>query len=255
MANLTSATGEVTISAPNRQTIKDILYIFDEYVSKWAYNTVIESDGYQIIENDQGFYTTTCSFYGNGRWSYDGNIDTMPGYIQEITDDRNPFNNPTEAFTIEFEYQDIEYGNDFLAEGYATYIKNSGSLDIDIENNYDSFDITSENAYQILGETNYIDATEFGAKMFIGNIPNYQEPGQPLTVSYQGTEVDLSAIYDAYRMSTPHTKQLIINAIQSAIKQAYPYGWFLFDEFLYDTDFLDNPNLVIALSEATFKEK
>ena len=32
MANLTSATGEVTISAPNRQTIKDILYIFDECV-------------------------------------------------------------------------------------------------------------------------------------------------------------------------------------------------------------------------------
>lgn len=121
MANISTAAGNIILMANDESVIKALNSLFDDYTSKWVYNTTVldrfERDD-SFLEGEPYKMAYLAAFQGTGRWSYGCNLDYFFSWIL------NDFKNHPEKerrkevldlltasdFGIRFEFTDEEGG-------------------------------------------------------------------------------------------------------------------------------------------------
>lgn len=190
MANLSSAWGQLTITAPTKEDIAKFIILMNEtlkasdyYTCLYIINNInnIDVQDIKTIINMFDFYesnnkiATQISFSGVGRWAYSYNIEHLEDWIKNNIIDfnfdkkkisvlREYFSNSINTIKLKFDYYDEESGCCFLIHkiGTKTFLdKGPNPLNISFE---ESFDYTRENLVNIAGydDSELFDYTEDG---------------------------------------------------------------------------------------------
>ncbi len=126
MANISTASGKLTLYSSDKKTIDILLKAF-KYLEGIDYFTIIKDDG-EIHKTDPNSYEKTVSFFGAGRWTYEMNIENFGQWIyemvpkedKEITDHLHGSD-----YRLEYDFIDKEPSEDihYKAKIVSTHIK------------------------------------------------------------------------------------------------------------------------------------
>jgi len=135
MANCSSAYGNMYITT-DKEKVNKIVGIFDNFCSHWYYDTCVN------VFFDGGDGTVEGTFDGNGRWTFQENINSWGRWILEddkIPEETKQFLTENE-FSIRYQYSDWEPGCEVLYEAEATYNHPAGVPLGDVEVSWGDFE-------------------------------------------------------------------------------------------------------------------
>ena len=167
MANLSSASGTVTLTTTTKEDLKDFLFLHVLSEKDAYYDTTIEGidnleptiEDYEYLdtlideqkENEiitDTSYKVTFSFFANGRWNFKNNLEWFFDCLKKDYDDDaiNALrkNLETQTITAFFDFIDYESGCNFIAdeEILLTYTNGKTTTDIQV---CDTEDFTVQN--------------------------------------------------------------------------------------------------------------
>lgn len=182
MANLSCASGYLTLTAATKEDLKDFIFLHVLSEKNAYYDTTIDGIEFleptiedyeylnvridehkdeEVITNDS--YQVTFMFYANGRWNFENNLDWFFDCLKrDYNDDAiNALRDNLKAQTIKafFDYTDYDDGCDFIVEQkiLLTYDKGTVTKDVQESNEtaftvqallekdiYDKYEIVSE---------------------------------------------------------------------------------------------------------------
>lgn len=162
MANLSCASGYLTLTAATKEDLKDFIFLHVLSEKNAYYDTTIDGIEFleptiedyeylnvridehkdeEIITDDT--YQVTFMFYANGRWNFENNLDWFFDCLKRDYNDDviNALRDNLKTQTIKalFEYTDYEQGCDFIVDQKVllTYNKGTVTKDVQISNEYD----------------------------------------------------------------------------------------------------------------------
>lgn len=165
MANLADVSGNLTITAETLEDCKEILEFINIITNHWYYSfstydeaSIVEVTVGQIKDKDK--VSIEIPFNALGRWSFQENINLFGAWLANTKKETNE-DAPNAIrklkkydFTLRFEYDEDETGNEFVGEGTATLV-HKGNTPLDsmkvIEDDYHSYELTVENLVNIRG--------------------------------------------------------------------------------------------------------
>jgi len=180
MANLSDASGTVTLTLPTKKDLKDFLFLHALSERRAEYHTtIIDRYGFEptlkdynslddIIENEvieeynlNDGYKATFYFAAVGRWYFENNlnwffdclkIDYENDFLKELKD-----NLKEKTITAFFDFVDAEPGCAFIADQEVLVTYKNGETAIDVQNN-DTCDYTVQNLldYDIYGRNEIV---------------------------------------------------------------------------------------------------
>ena len=151
MANVSSAFGTVRVEAENFEQAKKITQIIHSITSGFGYYTHFNLDDISEVNG-----ALECSFYGDGRWDFQNNIQNMGYWIENSSEDCKDRIKELEKhdFKITFDYTDEEGGNPFIVQVVASIAHKKDtpleSMVYELEEHED-FDYNVENLCNICG--------------------------------------------------------------------------------------------------------
>lgn len=180
MANLSDASGTVTLTVPTKKDLKDFLFLqalserhveyYTNIIYKYGleptledYNSLDEIIEDEVIEeydlNDG--YKATFYFAACGRWCFEKNLEWFFDCL-DIDYEENFANNlrdnlKTKTITAFFDFIDSERGCSFIADQEILVTYKNGETAIDVQNNY-TCDYTIQNLldYDIYGRNEIV---------------------------------------------------------------------------------------------------
>lgn len=162
MANLSCASGYLTLTTTTKEDLKDFIFLHVLSEKNAYYDTTI--DGIEFLEptiEDYEYldvridehkdkevitdnnYQVTFMFYANGRWNFENNLTWFFDCLERDYDDDaiNALRDNLKTQTIKafFKYTDYEQGCEFIVdqEILLTYNKGTITKDVQISNEYD----------------------------------------------------------------------------------------------------------------------
>ena len=167
MANLSDASGTVTLTVPTKKDLKDFLFLHALSERRAEYHTtIIDRYGFdptlkdynsldEIIENEvieeydlNDNYKATFYFAAVGRWCFENNlnwffdclkIDYEDNFLNDLKD-----NLKEKTITAFFNFVDSEPGCAFIADQEVLVTYKNGEVSIDVQKN-DTCDYTVQN--------------------------------------------------------------------------------------------------------------
>lgn len=165
MANLADVSGNLTITAETLNDCKEILELIDIITKHWYYSfstydeaSIVEVTVGQTKDKDK--VSIEIPFNASGRWSFQNNASLFGAWLANTKEEENK--DVPEAirklkkysFSLRFEYDEDELGNQFIGEGVTTLV-HEGNTPLDnmkvIEDDYHSYELTVENLVNIRG--------------------------------------------------------------------------------------------------------
>lgn len=108
MANMSTASGSVTLVTDTKEHAKEIFKVLNEHLNKGYYYTEFFDDELKVVQKSDASCTVECDFDASGRWSYETNVENL-GYWCE----HDPLLTAL-GWSITFDFVDEEGGCDFL---------------------------------------------------------------------------------------------------------------------------------------------
>lgn len=180
MANLSDASGTVTLTVPTKKDLKDFLFLHALSERHAEYHTIIiDTHGFNptledynsldnIIEDEvieeydlNDCYKTTFYFAAVGRWCFEKNLDWFfncltidyeEDFLNALKD-----NLKTKTITTFFDFVDSEQGCNFIADQEVLVTYKNGESNVDVQNSY-ICDYTIQNLldYDIYGRNEIV---------------------------------------------------------------------------------------------------
>lgn len=155
MANISNAFGDCTVTAKDSNTAQRVAELLHSLIDSFGYYTHLNiEDGVQCEEKN----CFECSFYADGRWSFQNNMEMMGTWIRNNED----INNSSETIKelekedskVSFDYVDEEQGCAFIEDGVSS-IHHKANTPIEsmdyIPESCERYDYTVENLIEICG--------------------------------------------------------------------------------------------------------
>ena len=79
MANMSTASGSVTLVTDTKEHAKEIFKVLNEHLNKGYYYTEFFDDELKVVQESDASCTVECDFDASGRWSYETNMENL-GY-------------------------------------------------------------------------------------------------------------------------------------------------------------------------------
>lgn len=182
MANLSCASGYITLTTATKEDLKDFIFLHVLSEKNAYYDTTIDGIEFleptiedyeyldvridehkdeEIITDDS--YQVTFMFYADGRWNFENNLTWFFGCLERDYDDDaiNALRDNLKTQTIKafFDYTDYDDGCDFIVEQKILLTYDKGTITKDVQesdesaftveallekNIYDKYEIVSE---------------------------------------------------------------------------------------------------------------
>lgn len=148
MANISSPSGTITIISADKNVADTLAAIIDTCDERgWYYSTIFDDDG-EMMCDENGLWSFSALFGGNGRWTYTANAECMGKWIEQDFEngalpnyDQSVLINAD--WTIHYDFLDEECGCRCLYEQTSRLVHKAGTklseseFIIDSETDYD----------------------------------------------------------------------------------------------------------------------
>ncbi len=112
MANISDATGSITIETGSKEVLEAVYEVF-EISRGFDYYTSLDTDlTYTEYDEEDRVFTLSSGFVGSGRWVYENNIECLFEWaIDDLSEEKKELLESND-FKIEFNFEDYECGCD-----------------------------------------------------------------------------------------------------------------------------------------------
>lgn len=195
MANVSSADGQLTITAQSEQTVRAIFegIIRIPEQDKWdygiytGYDTANPPRPIKIERKQDVGYVSSFDFWGDGRWAMRHTLESYTSEVAKTLKDKNPellARLEKEEFKIDFNYVDFEFGAQFITDDAVTI---SHTANTPLENS--KFFVTGSDrewTFENIQEASGLDDRELID--ILGGIDEAKEIGYEPTSTQSGRE-------------------------------------------------------------------
>ena len=156
MANLSTASGNVWITAPTYEDVIKIAELVNDGTGGGDYFTLINKDEFRFDEETKDFCRVSFPFCGCGRWAFTNNIHYSGRWIKEWLHIKKRYDDIAYLESIDwkmhYEYTDYECGCMLLGEGTDDVV-HKANQDLSntefIEGEWEDFDYTYYNIMKV----------------------------------------------------------------------------------------------------------
>lgn len=219
MANLSSAFGDITITARTPQILSDFIHLHNISDANVSYETCM-SDFEDLNKKDiqkkvkkeaikqqnGNYYQITTPFHGTGRWNFRNNISWFFDLFKDDFSLKHRFDKNNletiktlkhERFTVIFDVTDSESGSDFIETYKKRITWNPDKQDL-VEINEDDYDCVNYTAENLIDKGIYETGEVWDTEYIINNydyfLEEVLESSNNIASYYQKTKILIDQI-------------------------------------------------------------